>query len=112
MAATYAQRDYPPIPEIRTIGVIGAGQMGAGIAQVAAQAGYEVRLSDVSRPALEGATSRIDYFLGRQVKKEVLSETERREALARINDLPFDSSTRRTDGGAPEDGQPCTPRVL
>ena len=35
-----------------------------------------------------------------------------REALARINDLPFDPSTRRTDGGAPEDGQPCTPRVL
>ena len=34
-----------------------------------------------------------------------------REALARINDLPFDPSTRRTDAGAPVDG-PCTPRVL
>ena len=84
MAATYAQRDYPPIPEIRTIGVIGAGQMGAGIAQVAAQAGYEVRMSDVSRPALEAAINRIDYFLGRQVKKEALSEADKRDALARI----------------------------
>ena len=84
MAATYAQRDYPPIPEIRTIGVIGAGQMGAGIAQVAAQAGYEVRLSDLSRPALEAAINRIDYFLGRQVKKEALSEADKRDALARI----------------------------
>jgi hypothetical protein len=35
-----------------------------------------------------------------------------REALARINDLPFDPSTRRTDAAAPEDGQPCAPRVL
>ena len=70
MATTYAQRDYPPIPEIRRIGVIGAGQMGGGIAQVAAQAGYEVCLSDVSRQALDAAVSRIDYFLGRQVQKE------------------------------------------
>ena len=57
MATTYAQRDYPPIPEIRRIGVIGAGQMGGGIAQVAAQAGYEVCLSDVSRQALDAAVS-------------------------------------------------------
>jgi 3-hydroxybutyryl-CoA dehydrogenase len=84
MAATYSQRDYPPIPEIRRIGVIGAGQMGAGIAQVAAQAGYEVRMSDISRQALDAAVSRIDYFLGRQVKKDVLSDSDRTAALARI----------------------------
>ncbi|MFL5332340.1 MAG: 3-hydroxybutyryl-CoA dehydrogenase [Geminicoccaceae bacterium] len=84
MAATYAQRDYPAIPEIRRIGVIGAGQMGAGIAQVAAQAGFEVRMSDVSRQALDAAMGRIDYFLTRQVKKEVLSEADKRDALARI----------------------------
>ena len=84
MAATYAQRDYPAIPEIRRIGVIGAGQMGAGIAQVAAQAGFEVRLTDVSRQALDAAMGRIDYFLTRQVKKDVLSEADKRDALARI----------------------------
>jgi 3-hydroxybutyryl-CoA dehydrogenase len=84
MATTYAQRDYPPIPEIRRIGVIGAGQMGAGIAQVAAQAGYEVRLSDVSRQALDAAVSRIDYFLGRQVQKGGLRESDKAQALGRI----------------------------
>jgi 3-hydroxybutyryl-CoA dehydrogenase len=84
MATTYAHRDYPPIPEIRRIGVIGAGQMGGGIAQVAAQAGYEVFLSDVSRQALDAAVSRIDYFLGRQVQKSALSESDKAGALARI----------------------------
>jgi 3-hydroxybutyryl-CoA dehydrogenase len=84
MATTYAHRDYPPIPEIRRIGVIGAGQMGGGIAQVAAQAGYEVFLSDVSRQALDAAISRIDYFLGRQVQKSALSESDKAGALARI----------------------------
>ena len=84
MATPYAHRDYPPIPEIRRIGVIGAGQMGGGIAQVAAQAGYEVFLSDVSRQALDAAVSRIDYFLGRQVQKSALSESDKAGALARI----------------------------
>lgn len=84
MATIYAQRDYPPVPEFRRIGVIGAGQMGAGIAQVAAEAGFEVRLSDVSRQALDAAISRIDYFLGRHVSKGILNEEEKRAALARI----------------------------
>jgi 3-hydroxybutyryl-CoA dehydrogenase len=84
MATTYAHRDYPPIPEIRRIGVIGAGQMGGGIAQVAAQAGYEVFLSDVSRQALDAAVSRIEYFLGRQVQKNALSESDKAGALGRI----------------------------
>ncbi|MGE3742691.1 MAG: 3-hydroxyacyl-CoA dehydrogenase NAD-binding domain-containing protein, partial [Geminicoccaceae bacterium] len=85
MATTYAQRDYPPIPEIRRIGVIGAGQMGGGIAQVAAQAGFDVRLSDVSRQALDAAMGRIDYFLGRQVQKGAVAEEDRAKALARIH---------------------------
>jgi 3-hydroxybutyryl-CoA dehydrogenase len=84
MATTYAQRDYPPVPDIKRIGVIGAGQMGAGIAQVAAEAGYDVRLSDVSRQALDAAMSRIDYYLGRHVMKEVISEADKAQALARI----------------------------
>ena len=83
MPTTYAQRDYPAIPAITRIGVIGAGQMGGGIAQVAAQAGYNVRLMDVSRPALDAAIGRIDYFLGRQVNKGVLTEQAKSDALAR-----------------------------
>jgi 3-hydroxybutyryl-CoA dehydrogenase len=85
MATTYAQRDYPPIPEIKRVGVIGAGQMGGGIAQVAAQSGFEVRLNDVSRQALDAAVSRIDFFLGRHVGKGTFTEEARREALARIS---------------------------
>ena len=68
MATTYARKDYPPIPEIRTIGVIGAGQMGGGIAQVAAAAGFDVRLSDVSQIQLEAALARMDGLLERQVR--------------------------------------------
>jgi 3-hydroxybutyryl-CoA dehydrogenase len=85
MATTYAHRDYPPIPEIKRIGVIGAGQMGGGIAQVAAQAGFEVRISDVSRQALDAAVSRIDYFLSRQIQKGALGEDAKRAALGRIS---------------------------
>ena len=84
MATTYAQRDYPPIPEIKQIGVIGAGQMGGGIAQIAAHAGIEVCLSDVSRPALDAAISRIDYFLSRQISKGVMTEEAKKLALGRI----------------------------
>ncbi len=84
MATTYAQRDYPAIPAITRIGVIGAGQMGGGIAQVAAQAGFDVRLMDVSKPALDAAIGRIDYFLSRQVGKGVLAESAKSAALGRI----------------------------
>jgi 3-hydroxybutyryl-CoA dehydrogenase len=85
MASTYAQRDYPSIPEIRRIGVIGAGQMGGGIAQVAAQADLEVRLSDVSRQALDAAVARIDYFLGRQVQKGTIADADKAKALSHIS---------------------------
>ncbi len=84
MSSTYAQRDYPDIPTIQRIGVIGAGQMGGGIVQVAAQAGFNVRLMDVSRQALEAAIGRIDFFLGRQVGKGVLTEEAKAAALGRI----------------------------
>ncbi len=85
MASTYAQRDYPSIPEIRRIGVIGAGQMGGGIAQVAAQADLEVRLSDVSRQALDAAMARIDYFLSRQVQKGAIADADKAKALSHIS---------------------------
>ncbi len=85
MPSTYAQRDYPEIPTIQRIGVIGAGQMGGGIAQVAAQAGFNVRLMDVSKPALEAAVGRIDYFLSRQVGKGVVSAEAKTATLSRIS---------------------------
>lgn len=82
--ADYVARDYPPIPEIRTIGVIGAGQMGSGIAQVAAEAGFGVRLVDISREQLERALAHIDFRLERHVAKGKLTPEAKRAALARI----------------------------
>jgi len=70
--------------QIRTVGVVGAGQMGAGIAQVFAQAGYEVWLNDISEAQLGKATESIGRGLGRRVEKGEMTEAERDAALARI----------------------------
>jgi 3-hydroxybutyryl-CoA dehydrogenase len=69
---------------IAKIGVIGAGQMGSGIAQVAARVGLEVKLLDSAPDALDRAVASIDKALGRQVAKGKLLETEHAEALALI----------------------------
>jgi len=70
--------------EIRTVGVIGAGQMGGGIAQVCAQAGLDVRLNDVSQEKIEAALATVNGHLARQVAKGTLTDAERQAALARI----------------------------
>ncbi len=64
--------------------VIGAGTMGRGIAQVAAQAGYQVRLFDVDAAVVEAAQKRMADSLGRRVAKGKLSEEARRATLARV----------------------------
>ncbi|MBB5715165.1 3-hydroxyacyl-CoA dehydrogenase NAD-binding domain-containing protein [Sphingomonas aerophila] len=69
---------------MNTVGVIGAGQMGAGIAQVAAQAGYRVLLSDVSRERAEAGKAGIAKQLARQVDKEKITADARDTALALI----------------------------
>ncbi len=66
------------------IAVIGAGQMGNGIAHVCAVAGYDVTMIDVSQPALDKAKATIDKNLDRQVKKGALEEAAKTAALARI----------------------------
>lgn len=70
--------------QIKTVGVIGAGQMGGGIAQVAATSGFDVRLSDVSQDALEHGIAAITKNLDRQVAKERMTQADRDAALARI----------------------------
>jgi 3-hydroxybutyryl-CoA dehydrogenase len=84
MATTYSRKDYPPVPDIRTIGIIGAGQMGGGIAQVAAAAGYEVKLTDVSLQQLDAAMERMDGLLDRQVRKGAIGQEAKRATLARV----------------------------
>ena len=69
---------------IEIIGVVGAGQMGNGIAHVAAQAGYTVVLNDISAAALERARDTIEKNLGRQVKKGALAEADAAATLGRL----------------------------
>ncbi|MFV0513286.1 MAG: 3-hydroxybutyryl-CoA dehydrogenase [Jhaorihella sp.] len=70
--------------DIRKIGVIGAGQMGNGIAHVMAVAGYDVVMSDVSQQALDSAMSSIGSNLSRQATRGKISDTDMKSALARI----------------------------
>jgi 3-hydroxybutyryl-CoA dehydrogenase len=70
--------------EIKTVGVVGAGQMGCGIAHVCAVAGYNVFLNDVSRERIDAGLAVIDGNLARQVNKGAIDDKARREALARI----------------------------
>ncbi len=76
--------ELPPIPEIRKIAVIGAGQMGTGITQVATLAGYDVRLIDVNGEQLDKAKARIASHAERQQRKGVITEDERQRALGRV----------------------------
>ena len=76
--------------DVKQIGVIGAGQMGNGIAHVFAAAGYEVLLNDIDAERLKAALAKIDKNLARQVSKEKLSPKDAEAALKRIkpsNDL-------------------------
>jgi 3-hydroxybutyryl-CoA dehydrogenase len=79
--ANEAQGD---IPEIKRIGVIGAGQMGSGIAHVCALAGYEVRLADVDQARLDKALQKIGRNLERQVGSGRIEAADRDAALGRI----------------------------
>src|ERR1700754_3403484 len=71
---------------IKKVGVIGSGQMGNGIAHVAALAGYDVVLNDLSADRLKSAMATINGNLSRQVSKKAISEDARNQALERITD--------------------------
>src|SRR5258705_8640356 len=69
---------------IKTVGVIGAGQMGSGIAHVCAISGLDVKLSDLSGERLTKAIGQIDYNIGRQVARGKVSEKDKSAAMKRI----------------------------
>ena len=69
---------------IEKVGIVGAGQMGSGIAYVCAQSGFEVRLNDVAEERLNGALATINGLLSRQVAKGQIEEAERKAVLDRI----------------------------
>ena len=69
---------------VEKIGVIGAGQMGTGIAHVLALAGYDVVLDDINKDALSKAIERVEKNMKRQAQKGVITEDQIAPALARI----------------------------
>src|ERR1700722_6122658 len=69
---------------IKKVGVIGSGQMGNGIAHVAALAGLDVVLNDVSADRLKSGMATINGNLSRQVAKKIITEDARKQALERI----------------------------
>jgi 3-hydroxybutyryl-CoA dehydrogenase len=72
-------------PEINRVGVVGLGAMGAGIGQLAIEAGYEAVGREVSGELGEKARERIAHFLQRKVDKETMSAAERESALASLS---------------------------
>jgi len=93
---------------IGRIGVIGAGQMGNGIAHVAALAGMEVLLNDVSTDRINAGLATINGNLARQVSRKLIGEEARNAALSRISaadgldklgdcDLVIESATEKED---------------
>jgi len=70
--------------QVKTVGVIGAGQMGNGIAHVCALAGYDVILNDISADALGRALEMIGHNLDRQVQRDLITLDDKTAAISRI----------------------------
>ena len=92
--------------DIKTVGIVGAGQMGNGIAHVMSLAGYDVMLNDISDEALQAAVATIDRNLERQVSRDKISAEEKATAMGRIvttqtlsdlgqSDLVIEAATER-----------------
>jgi 3-hydroxybutyryl-CoA dehydrogenase len=80
------------IMNVKKIGVIGAGQMGHGIALVSAQAGYTVMLRDIKKDYVEKGLNRIEKFLSKSVDKGKMKETDKKKILDNIT-----GTTKLTD---------------
>lgn len=70
--------------EIKTVGVVGGGIMGAGVVQVCAQSGYQVVVSEINDELLQKGLGTVDHFLSRAVKKEKITAEEKDEIVSRI----------------------------
>jgi 3-hydroxybutyryl-CoA dehydrogenase len=94
--------------KIQTIGVIGAGQMGNGIAHVCALAGFSVLLNDMSAERIKAGMATINGNMARQIAKKTITEDDRKTALGRIKpaetydalsgcDLVIETATEKED---------------
>ena len=75
----------PEAMSIKKIGVIGAGQMGSGIAHVAAMTGIDVVMNDIGQAQLDKAIANIEKNLDRQVQRQKITESDKQAALARLS---------------------------
>src|SRR5436189_4094382 len=101
-------RSGNPAIHIRKIGVIGAGQMGSGIAHVSALSGFDVKLNDLSADRIKAGIATINGNMARQVSRKRITEEERQAALKRITpaetleafadcDLVIEAATEKED---------------
>ena len=93
---------HAPVPfrnamEISSIAVLGAGQMGNGIAQVAACAGYNVMMIDIEQSYVDRGMSAIEFSLSKLVSKERMSQEEADAALARVRVSTSKESASESD---------------
>ncbi|MCF8504899.1 MAG: 3-hydroxybutyryl-CoA dehydrogenase [Caulobacter sp.] len=93
--------------DIKSVGVIGAGQMGSGIAHVCALAGYDVFLNDVDSDRITTGLKQIEYNMARQVSRGLIDDAAMKAALARIkpaslevvagSDIAIEAATENED---------------
>ena len=93
--------------DIKSVGVIGAGQMGSGIAHVCALAGYDVFLNDLDSDRITAGLSQIEHNLARQVSRGLIDDAAMKAALARIkpasleavagSDIAIEAATENED---------------
>jgi len=82
---------------IEQVGIVGAGQMGNGIAHVFALAGYDVLLNDISEDAMAAAVALVDKNMDRQVSKGLITQDAKSNAIARIKTTPTLAELGQTD---------------
>jgi len=85
LRADPASKQEPDVEAIHKVGVVGAGQMGSGIAHVVALGGYDVAINDIAKERFDAALQNIEKNLSRQVASGKISEEDRDKALARIS---------------------------
>ena len=96
-AAGRANVEARPVPMIKKVGIIGAGQMGTGIAHVVALGGYEVHLYDIKKEAVEKSLAATEKNMSRQVSRGLIKDADMKAALKRIKVAPNLDAFRECD---------------
>ena len=96
-AAGRANVEARPVPMIKKVGIIGAGQMGTGIAHVVALGGYEAHVYDIKKEAIEKSLAATEKNMSRQVSRGLIKDADMKAALKRIKVAPNLDAFRECD---------------